>query len=141
MSASPAWVHWKACASQTISADRCSCRIPPGPAQNSDGRICCPTCVWLNSSAVPIQPAALELLTALAPVLARWGRWFVFDAQAVTVYRRPKDLDDARALWRLHGGSLDADRIRHALQLLQEALSQSDLVRAFEALARPSRPD
>jgi len=162
---------------------------------------------------VPIRPAALELLTALAPVLARWGRWFVFGAQAVTVYGvprlsadvdvtlalvpdaperfaremkeagfslrvdeadfvrrtrvmpfvhvatgmpldivlagsglegefldravttdvggtavplidladliiakvlagRPKDLDDARALWRLHGGSLDADRIR-----------------------------
>jgi hypothetical protein len=34
---------------------------------------------------VPLQPAALELLTALAPVLARWGRWYVFGAQAVII--------------------------------------------------------
>jgi hypothetical protein len=190
---------------------------------------------------VPLQPAALELLTALGPVLARWGRWYVFGAQAVIVYGvprlsadvdvtlalapdtpepfaremhaagfalrvadpefvrrtrvmpfvhsatgmpldvvlagsgledeflnravmtdfgtitvpvidpadlliakllagRPKDIEDARALWHLRGGELDAARVRRTLHLLEEALSQSDLVSAFEALAhRPSR--
>ena len=186
---------------------------------------------------MPLQPAALELLTALAPVLGRWGRWYVFGAQAVIVYGvprlsadvdvtlalapdaperfaremeaagfalrvadpefvrrtrvmpfvhsatgmpldivlagsgledefldravmtqigtltvpvidradlliakllagRPKDLEDARALWHLHGGELDAARVRRTLHLLEEALSQSDLVAAFDLLAR-----
>jgi hypothetical protein len=49
---------------------------------------------------------------------------------------RPKDAEDARALWRLHGGDLDAARVRRTLHLLEEALSQSDLVSAFEALTR-----
>lgn len=185
---------------------------------------------------MPVQPAAVDLLSALAPVLNRWGRWYVFGAQAVVVYGvprlsadvdvtlaltpdapdrfaadmrnggfalrvddpefvrrtrvmpfvhlptgmpldvvlagsgledefldravptdiggtavpfielsdliiakvlagRPKDLDDARALWRLHGQRLDADRISRTLRLLEEALSQSDLVPAFEAFA------
>ncbi len=194
-----------------------------------------------NSSSVPLQPAALELLTALQPVLARWGRWYVFGAQAVIVYGvprlsadvdvtlaldpeapelfaedmqgagfvlrvadpefvrrtrvmpfvhaatgmpldivlagsgledefldraimtgigtttvpvidptdlliakllagRPKDVEDARALWRRHGGALDEARVRRTLHLLEEALSQSDLVSAFDALVqRPSR--
>jgi hypothetical protein len=188
---------------------------------------------------VPVQPAALELLTALAPVLARWGRWYVFGAQAVILYGvprlsadvditlaltpdaperftramepagfslrvddpefvrrtrvlpfvhlstampldvvlagsgledefleravatdiggttvpiieigdlliakvlagRPKDIEDATALWRLHGKSIDADRIRRILRLLEEALSQGDLVPAFEAIAKRS---
>lgn len=197
--------------------------------------------VLRDSSGVPLQPAALELLTALAPVLGRWGRWYVFGAQAVVVYGvprlsadvdvtlalepdtpepfaremqaagfalrvadpefvrrtrvmpfvhsatgmpldivlagsgledefldravmtdlgattvpiidradlviakllagRPKDHEDARALWRLHGGELDAARVRRTLRLLEEALSQSDLVSAFDALVeRPSR--
>jgi Nucleotidyltransferase of unknown function (DUF6036) len=194
----------------------------------------------LNSSAVPIQPAAVELLAAVAPVLSRWGRWYVFGAQAVILYgvprlsadvdvtlalepdaperfatdmqtagfelrvrdqafiqrtrvmpfthistgmpvdvvlagsgledefltrtlateiggitvpfidmtdlviakilaARPKDLDDARALWRLHSGKLDAERIRRTLTLLEEALSQRDLVSTFDALAEKSR--
>lgn len=185
---------------------------------------------------MPLQPAALELLAALAPVLARWGRWYVFGAQAVILYGvprlsadvdvtlalvpdapesfaremaaagfalrvddpdfvrrtrvmpfvhlatgmpldvvlagsgleddflnrakavelagttvrvidlgdlivakvlagRPKDLDDATSLWRLHRGVLDADRIRGTLGLLEEALSQSDLLPAFDAIA------
>lgn len=49
---------------------------------------------------------------------------------------RPKDIEDARALWRLHGGELDAARVRRTLHLLEEALSQSDLVSAFETLAQ-----
>jgi hypothetical protein len=49
---------------------------------------------------------------------------------------RPKDLDDARGLWRIHRQTLDAHRIRTILQQLEEALSQSDLVSTFDAVAR-----
>lgn len=188
---------------------------------------------------MPVQPAAIDLLTAFAPVAARWGRWYVFGAQAVVVYGvprlsadvdvtlalvpdaperfaldmqaagfslrvddpdfvrrtrvmpfvhdptgmpldvvlaasgledefleravpvdiggakvpviergdlivakvlagRPKDLDDARALWRFHGHQLDDARIRRVLRSLEEALSQGDLVSSFEAIARPA---
>jgi len=187
---------------------------------------------------VPVQPAALELLTAVAQVLARWGRWYVFGAQAVIAYGvprlsadvditlqlvpdeperfvrdmeaagfalrvddpdfvrrtrvmpfvhlatampldvvlagsgleeefleraravdvggaivplidagdliiakilagRPKDLEDARGLWGLRGRDLDADRIRRTLELLEEALSQSDLLTSFESIQGP----
>jgi hypothetical protein len=186
---------------------------------------------------VPIQPAALEVLSALSQVLPRWGPWYVFGAQAVIAYGvprlsadvdvtialtpdepvrfardmsaagfdlrlddpdfvrrtrvmpfvhrstgmpldvvlagsgledeflertrlvdaggvevplidpadliiakilagRPKDLDDARNVWRLHHPSLDAGRIHRTLQQLEEALSQSDLVPAFESIRR-----
>jgi hypothetical protein len=186
---------------------------------------------------VSIQPAARDLLCALAPVLSRWGRWYVFGAQAVVMHGvprlsadvdvtlalspdaperfardmdaagfvlrvtdpdfvrrtrvmpfvhrgtsmpldivlagsgleeeflaratpvdvdgavvplihvedlmiakllagRPKDLDDARALWRLHGRTSDESRIRQLLDLLEQALSQSDLIPAFEAIKR-----
>jgi hypothetical protein len=53
---------------------------------------------------------------------------------------RPKDVDDARALWQLHRRNIDAQRIRHVLQLLEEALSQSDLVSAFETIAGARQP-
>lgn len=186
---------------------------------------------------MPVQPAAVELLTALAPVLANWGRWCVFGAQAVIAYGvprlsadvdvtlalvpdaperfardmeaagfslrvtdpdfvrrtrvmpfvhvatgmpldvvlagsgleemflsrarptdvggtlvplidlddliiakvlagRPKDVGDASGLWRLHKRTLDADRIRQTLRVLEEALGQSDLVSGFDAFAR-----
>lgn len=49
---------------------------------------------------------------------------------------RPKDIDDARGLWRIHRRSLDATRIRVTLRLLEEALGQSDLVAAFEDIAQ-----
>jgi hypothetical protein len=189
-----------------------------------------------------VQPAAVELLAALRPVLGRWGRWYLFGAQAVTVYGvprlsadvdvtlalvpddperfvvdmreagfalrvddpefvrrtrvmpfvhestrmpldvvlagsgleeafldrailtdiagtsvpvlelgdlliakvlagRPKDLDDAAALWRLHGPRIDGSRVRNTLRQLEEALSQSDLVPAFDALSGSARPD
>lgn len=182
-----------------------------------------------------VQPAALELLTDLAKVMPRWGRWCVFGAQAVIAYGvprlsadvdvtlelapdeperfvremetagfalraddpdfvrrtrvlpfvhlstampldvvlagsgleeefleraratnlggvtvplidpedlmitkvlagRPKDMEDARGLWRLHGRVLDAGRIRRILRLLEEGLGQSDLVSGFESL-------
>ena len=54
---------------------------------------------------------------------------------------RPKDIDDARNLWRTRGGELDAERVRGTLSLLQQALSQSDLLPAFEAIAGRSRVD
>ena len=184
---------------------------------------------------MPVQPAALELLTDLSKVLSHWGRWCVFGAQAVIAYGvprlsadvdvtvdlvpheperfvremeeagfdlrvedpdfvrrtrvmpfvhvatampldvvlagsgledefldraratdlggisvplidpedlmiakvlagRPKDIDDARGVWRLHGQALDAGRIRRILRLLEEALSQSDLLPGFESI-------
>jgi hypothetical protein len=48
---------------------------------------------------------------------------------------RTKDLDDARALWRLHWREVDAERIRQILRLLEEALSQSDLVSSFDTIS------
>lgn len=199
------------------------------------------TSVSPNSCGVPVQPAAVELLQALAPVLARWGRWYVFGAQAVTAYGvprlsadvdvtailvpdapdrfahdmrtagfelrvedpefirrtrvmpflhgatgmpldvvlgasgleeefadravvtdvggvhvpvidvgdlivakvlagRPKDVEDARSLWRLHGAAIDEPRIRATLRLLEQALSQSDLVPTFDAISGASPP-
>ncbi len=187
---------------------------------------------------MPIPSAALELLATLAPVANRWGRWYVFGAQAVIFYGvprlsadvdvtlalepdaperfaedmtaagfvvrvddpdfvrrtrvmpfvhtatgmpvdvvlagsgledeflararpanllgmvvpiidpadliiakvlagRPKDIDDARALWTLHGDTMDADRIVQLLALLEQALAHSDLVATFERLRRP----
>ena len=50
---------------------------------------------------------------------------------------RPKDIEDVRALWKLHGRTVDADRIRHTLRLLEEALAQGDLVSTFERLDPP----
>ncbi len=47
---------------------------------------------------------------------------------------RPKDIEDAKNIWRLRGQALDAERIRATLRLLEEALSQSDLLVAFESL-------
>ncbi|MBK5296611.1 MAG: nucleotidyltransferase [Vicinamibacteria bacterium] len=49
---------------------------------------------------------------------------------------RPKDIEDAHGIWRLRGPSLDASRIRHTLQLLEEALSQGDLLTGFELIRR-----
>ncbi len=50
---------------------------------------------------MPVQPAAVELLTSLAPVLARWGRWLVFGAQALIIHGVPRlsaDVDVTLAL-------------------------------------------
>jgi nucleotidyltransferase DUF2204 len=192
---------------------------------------------WLSSSAVPILPAAADLLNALSVVLARWGGWYLFGAQAVIAHGVPrlsadvdvtlrlvpddperfahemaqagfdlavddpefvrrtrvmpfihratampldvvlagsgledeflararpvdiggaivplidvedliiakvlagrdKGLEDARNLWRVRGRDVDQERIRRILRLLEEALSQSDLVPAFEAIVR-----
>ena len=183
-----------------------------------------------------MQPAALELLKALSAILDRWGRWYLFGAQAVIAYGvprlsadvdvtvelapdaperfvrdmeaggftlrvddpeflrqtrvlpfvhaatgmpldvvlagsgleeeflgranttdiggakvplidiadlvivkvlagRPKDVEDARNLWRLRGSHIDRRRILRLLRLLEEALGQSDLVPSFESIA------
>ena len=50
---------------------------------------------------MPVQSAAVELLAALAPVLAVWGRWYLFGAQAVVVHGVPRlsaDVDVTLAL-------------------------------------------
>lgn len=49
---------------------------------------------------------------------------------------RPKDAEDARQLWRLHGSAARSRRIRRLLRLLEEALDRSDLVSGFEAISR-----
>jgi hypothetical protein len=186
---------------------------------------------------VPVEPAAVRLLADLTKVLPRWGRWYVFGAQAVIAYGvprlsadvditlelvpdepegfardmeaagfalrvddpdfvrrtrvmpfvhratampldvvlagsgleeefldraravdvggatvplidpedliiakvlagRPKDVEDALKLWRIHGRGLDADRIRRTLRLLEQALAQSDLLQVFESIVR-----
>jgi hypothetical protein len=186
---------------------------------------------------VPVQPAAIELLSDLSRVLARWGPWCLFGAQAVVAHGvprlsadvdvtvhlqpaapdrfaremeaagfglriddaefvrrtrvmpfvhartgmpldvlladsgledeflararpvaigdlsvpvidiadlmvakilagRPKDVEDAAALWRLHGQALDTPRIEETLRLLEEALGQSDLLPVFEGMRR-----
>ena len=195
------------------------------------------TSAFRLSSDVPIEPAAREVLIALARVLAGWGPWYVFGAQAVVAYGvprlsadvdvtlrltpdtpaafadamgaggfalrvsdpefiertrvmpfvhtatgmpvdivlagsgledmflgraratdiggtsvpildvedlmiakvlagRPKAIDDAQALWRVHGSRLNGQRIRGVLAELEQALAQSDLLPAFDSLAR-----
>ena len=37
-----------------------------------------------------MQPGALDLLQALSAVLDRWGRWYLFGAQAVVAYGAPR---------------------------------------------------
>jgi hypothetical protein len=51
---------------------------------------------------------------------------------------RPKDLEDVRTLWRIHETKVDAGRIRDVLGLLEQALGQSDLLPAFEAIVHQS---
>ncbi len=183
-----------------------------------------------------MQPAAFDLLRALSAILDRWGRWYLFGAQAVVAYGaprfsadvdvtveldpddperfvrdmeaggfalrvddpdfvrrtrvmpfvhvatgmpldvvlagsgledefldrakttdiggarvplidvadlivgkivagRPKDAEDARSLWRIHGSDARRRRIRRLLRLLEEALGQSDLLSGFESIA------
>ena len=51
---------------------------------------------------------------------------------------RPKDIEGARSLWRLHGPAVD--RIRHLLRSLEAALDRSDLVASFETIRRTTPP-
>ena len=54
---------------------------------------------------------------------------------------RPKDIEDAAALWRARGDELDVSRIESVLRLLEQALGQSDLVPAFASIRRRRTPD
>jgi hypothetical protein len=56
---------------------------------------------------------------------------------ATVLADRPKDLEEAAALWRLHKDTLDLERIRTTLRLLEDALSQSDLLPALGRIVRP----
>ena len=49
---------------------------------------------------------------------------------------RPKDLDDAKGMLRARSEEIDLDHVRRMLQLLEEALSQSDLIPQLEQLIR-----
>src|SRR5207237_482031 len=83
------------------SGDRHCSRIRHGPVPRDGSRTSVSTCTSPSSSAVPVQPAALEVLSAAAPVLSRWGRWYVFGAQAVMAYGVPRlsaDVDVTLAL-------------------------------------------
>ena len=85
----------------TNSAARHDCNTPGGRPPPNDVRTSPHTLASSNGSNVPVQPAALELLNALAPVLSRWGRWYVFGAQAVIAYGVPRlsaDVDVTVAL-------------------------------------------
>jgi hypothetical protein len=52
---------------------------------------------------------------------------------------RPKDIEDATGIWRLHGKSLDAGQILRTLGLLEAALGQSDLRPCFESIRQRAR--
>ena len=49
---------------------------------------------------------------------------------------RPKDLDDAKGMLRARSEEIDLGHVRRMLQLLEEALSQSDLIPQLEQLIR-----
>ncbi len=238
MSASPGSVPLRVFGSPTSFVVRRASAIRRGPTPPSANRTSPRTSDSSTFFAVAVQPAAVELLAALAPVMAQWGRWYVFGAQAVIAYGvprlsadvdvtvalsptaaeqfvqhmssagfalrsddpefvrrtrvmpfihlhtgmpldvvlagsgledefldramptdvggtvvplidvadlviakvlagRPKDIDDARAVWRIHRQQIDSERIRRTLRQLEEALGQSDLLSGFEAIVQP----
>lgn len=47
---------------------------------------------------------------------------------------RPKDIDDARGLMKARGKEIDQARVESILRLLEEALGQSDLLPAWNAV-------
>lgn len=47
---------------------------------------------------------------------------------------RPKDIEDARGLWRARGKEIDTTRIESVLRLLEEALGQSDLIPVWSTI-------
>lgn len=85
-----------------------------------------------NCFVIGSGPAGLTVALELAKANKRV---LVFESGESTATGRPKDLDDVTSLWRLHRAVLDADEIRSMLRLLEEALSQSDLLPAFNAIA------
>jgi hypothetical protein len=53
---------------------------------------------------------------------------------------RPKDIEDARGLWKFHSAEMNTSRIRRILESLEEALAQSDLLPLFDAIQKHGRP-
>lgn len=54
---------------------------------------------------------------------------------------RPKDIDDVRGILRERSETMDLVRIRETLRSIEQALSQSDLLPAFESLLSAARKD
>lgn len=54
---------------------------------------------------------------------------------------RPKDVEDARSLWRLRGHGFNAERVRETLRLLEGVLGQSDLLPCLETILRHAAKD
>lgn len=53
---------------------------------------------------------------------------------------RPKDIEDVRGLWRLHGPAVDHRRVHRLLRSLETALDRSGLLSAFETVRRTTAP-
>jgi hypothetical protein len=81
-----------------------------------------------------------EFLARATPVVVGGATVPVIDVGDLIVAKilagRPKDVEDVRALWRVHRRTLDVERIRGILVLLEEALSQSDLVPGWDDIVR-----
>jgi hypothetical protein len=107
---------------------------------------------------LPDRPAVVDLLAALDGVLCRRGlRWYLFGAQAVTLWGRPRlsahvdvtveiPLSEVPSLieqMRSAGFELrvrsDVDAFVRQTRLLEQALDQSDLLPAFEVELARSR--
>jgi hypothetical protein len=83
------------------SADKHASSIRSGLVPTTVSAISPAMSVLPSCFVAPMPPAAVELLTAIAPVLSRWGRWYVFGAQAVTAHGVPRlsaDVDITIAL-------------------------------------------
>ena len=89
-SASRALGPRKAFVSPTSCGDRQLRNIQDGRILRIEAKMCSSTSASPSSCAVPVEPAALKLLADLSRVLADWGRWYVFGAQAVIAYGVPR---------------------------------------------------
>jgi len=124
---------------QTQSGRRKACEnklrssIPVGRPKEIAPRTSLLTLESPPASRVSSPPGLTEVLSALATVMPEWtNRWYLFGAQAVHVWGRPKDLEDVRGVLRERLLELDLSRVRRILGLLDRALSRSDLERCFE---------
>src|SRR5207244_310020 len=81
----------------------------------------------LRSSAVPILPAAAELLKDLSGVLARWGGWYLFGAQAVIAHGVPRLSADVDVTLRMTPE--DPERFAHQMaRLIVPLIDIEDLI-------------
>lgn len=100
-SASRGWARSRACALRTSCGVRPSCRPRHGPAPKTGDRTSCSTRVSPSSFSVPIQPAALDLLSDLSKVLSSWGAGTCSATQAVIAYGVPRLSADVDVTLRL----------------------------------------